>query len=371
MDELWLPSRGNELRDQSHLGWDMHPLEYRKDATVVLVDNVDPDNMACALAATNPLLGLNVVAVVVTGRPASPEPDRPIDYWDFEYSKRLLYENAQRMKGFLTRAGREIPVFTGLIPPRTIIPHDKHIDERELDVHRDMGGADYKPDGNFEDATTYLNGLSHTVLNAVVGGPLSEISAWQEDVALAQRFNRGSTVMQFGVIEPTYPRPTVHGGTQFNAYADPIAARTFLRRFVGDLSVVARNLTKGPGAGFATIEEFTRLDINHELKEVYRLFGEMVLQDVGELYVHDVHPPLVLSGYPGYSTMDNSCAPIYAATQAMRFVLDDGYGDTIAFDRRSTSKEGVGVLNLDDNLYKVYDVVQHRDVKSILPVVLW
>ncbi|MXQ54321.1 hypothetical protein [Shimazuella alba] len=41
---------------------------------VVIVDNVDPDNLACALAADSPLLGLDVVAVIVTGRAAHPNP---------------------------------------------------------------------------------------------------------------------------------------------------------------------------------------------------------------------------------------------------------------------------------------------------------
>ncbi|HSH55810.1 MAG TPA: hypothetical protein VK983_03220 [Candidatus Limnocylindrales bacterium] len=51
----------------------------------VVVDNFDPDNLACAYAATNPRLGLNTAAVIVTGRFAHPDRSAPITEYDPDF----------------------------------------------------------------------------------------------------------------------------------------------------------------------------------------------------------------------------------------------------------------------------------------------
>src|SRR3712207_449622 len=108
--------------------------EQSANNVVVVVDNIDPDNLACAYAATGTALGLNTKAVIVTGRFAHSDPTAPVTQYDPEFSTRERLSATRRMAGFLARADRDVPVFEGSIAPATVVPHDVHIPDSLLDI---------------------------------------------------------------------------------------------------------------------------------------------------------------------------------------------------------------------------------------------
>jgi inosine-uridine nucleoside N-ribohydrolase len=256
--------------------------------TVVVVDNVDIDNLLAAVAACHPALEMTVKAVIVTGRPAHPDPTAPIDALDVKYSEEIRRRNARRMKGTLMRHGYgNIPVYEGLIAPRTLVPHHVHIDERLLDPYFDEGYVE--TDGSFADAMEFLASLEGTI-DFVVGGPLTEIAALMYDRRLDGKF--GMLTCQLGMFGFNNAVQLMAGGRkQFNAACDPNAVAKVLADYPGTVWMVPTDVTKDAEVGWSHPHHLREVGISEELIGQYVTFWSRALKPRGEgVYPHDVHP---------------------------------------------------------------------------------
>lgn len=257
--------------------------------TVVIVDNVDPDNSAAVAAACHSSLKLNVEAVIVTGRLAHSNSDALIDTFDQTYSNEVLRRNARRLKGLLLRMGWDVPVFEGLIPPRTIVPHHVHIDEQLLDLYGDDRGT--YVDGSFSHARDFLCELEGPI-DFIVGGPLSELREIMLDPRLQDRL--GTVTCQLGLFGDV---ETMAGnGQTFNSAADPAATQEVLALWPGEVYLVPTNVTKAPAVGFDTPSDLYRVNMSDEIVRLYEIFWQEALMSRGErIYPHDVHPVFLMA----------------------------------------------------------------------------
>jgi len=261
--------------------------------TVVVVDNVDIDNLLAALAACHPSLKMNVRAVIVTGRPAHPNPSASIHAYSKEYSKQVRKRNARRMKGTLVRHGfGSIPVYEGLIAPRTLVPHRVHIDERILDPYFDEEYVE--ADGSFTDALKLLRSLKGTI-DFIVGGSLTEIAAMKDDPGLRGKF--GTVTCQLGMFGFNDEVQVMGGGRkQFNAACDPKAVSQVLSSYPGTVIMVPTDVTKERRVGFSHPLDLKDVGISEELLIQYVTFWSRALKPRGEgVFPHDVHPVFALA----------------------------------------------------------------------------
>jgi inosine-uridine nucleoside N-ribohydrolase len=261
---------------------------------LVLVDNVDPDNLACVLAATNPLFGLEVVGVMVSGRPAVRGRDAGTDESAMLESRRVRRNNTRRMREFLDMAGRRtVPVFEGLIAPHTLVPHRIHIDESVLVAERDRLFAGVRVDGNFIDPYELLLSLDGPI-HVIVGGPFTELAALTEDPEIVSRL--GIVTAQLGMFGFGDVKTMGGGRRQFNAACDPEAVHRVLSSYPGHVYMAPTDITKMPTTGFDNPDELARHHMNRELVEVYRRAFPLMLEPRGErIYLHDVHPVFMLA----------------------------------------------------------------------------
>jgi hypothetical protein len=254
-----------------------------KPKVLVVVDNVDPDNLACALAATNPLFGFNVVGVIVTGRPATLDRSAGIDESSVLHSRKVRRGNARRMYEFLRYAGRyNVPVFEGLVAPRTLVPHGVHIDEELLSLSEST--SEIKIDGNFIDLYEMLHSLEGPI-HVIVGGPLSEVAALIEDPEIASRL--GIITAQLGMFG--FGDVKLMGGArrQFNVACDPEAAHRVLTDYPGPVYLTPTDITKQADTGFDNLDELARHHIQMDVVETYRRVEYMLL----ELFKYIIEKP--------------------------------------------------------------------------------
>jgi inosine-uridine nucleoside N-ribohydrolase len=259
----------------------------------VVVDNVDPDNLAAALAATNPLFGFDVVGVMVTGRPAHTDRSAGLEESSVLQSRIVRRDNTRRMRGFLQRASRRnVRVFEGLIAPRTLVPHGVHIDETTLDVRADHG-SHTGVDGSFIDLYELLLSLEGPI-HVIVGGPLTDLAALIEDPEIVSRL--GIITAQLGMFG--FGDVSVMGGgrRQFNAACDPEAVHTVLSDYPGPVYMVPTDITKDLAVGFDTPDDLAVHHIWAELVDVYREAYPRMMEPRGErIYLHDVAPVFLLA----------------------------------------------------------------------------
>jgi len=257
--------------------------------TVLIVDNVDPDNSLAAVVSCYPGLDLNLAAVIVTGRPAHPDVSAPINVFDQTFSEAVLSLNTRRMKGLLRRMGWHVPVFEGLIPPKTLVPHSVHIREELLDPRND--GHMAQADGTFGQALDFLRGLRGTI-DFIIGGPLSEAREIMRDPGMAGKLGKLTCQLGlFGNVE------TIAGkGRTFNSAADPDATRAVLAEWPGPIYLVPTDVTKQPSVGFNVPKELEPLNVAREIVRLYEIFWRNVLGPRGEkIYPHDVHPVFLMA----------------------------------------------------------------------------
>jgi inosine-uridine nucleoside N-ribohydrolase len=258
--------------------------------TVIIVDNVDLDNPLAAIAGCHPSLGLNVKAVIVTGRLAYARKVKDTTSFSPRFSHEVLLRNTRRMKGILTRAGYgDRRVFSGLVPPRTLVKHDVHVDERLLDLRQDE--LHVREDGDFEAAIRFLRRFKSPI-DLIVGGPMTEVAALIGDSRLVGRFGR--LTCQLGMFGFGNVRTMAGGQLSFNSACDPKAASWVVENFPGEIYLVPTDVTKGDAVGF-DIGQLPDMGISEELEAMYRIFWEQALKPRGErIYPHDVHPVFLM-----------------------------------------------------------------------------
>lgn len=253
---------------------------------VVIVDHVDIDNTAAVQAAFHRLLGLEPCAVIVTGRFAHPDRGALIDEHDPAYSAEVRALNARRMKAFLLEAGIDVPVFEGLTPPATLVPHRVHIDEKLFGLYPDVA-----LDGDFNAAIEFLCGLIGQI-DFVVGGPLTELAALMREPRLAGRL--GTVTCQLGLFGSI--DTMAGGGATFNSGCDPQATREVLFYWPEAVYLMPTDVTKRDAVGFDDPEAFRAFGISEGLVRLYEIFYDVALKPRGErIFPHDVHAVFLMA----------------------------------------------------------------------------
>lgn len=257
-------------------------------SVVIIADNTSPDILAGVLAATHPTSGLNVVAVIITGRLVHPNPAMPLTAWDPVATHEIHVLNTRRMQGFLNRAGRRVPVFRGLVPPATVIPHARHVNEHHYDLHNDYQHT--REAGDFEAALQFLRQLRDP-FQLMVGGPFTEARAIMRDPSLAGKLSimmaQGFTFEESQAAELDF-----FGGPHqsFNSVCDLAAAEEIWLHYPAGLYIMPGNITKHPAVSFAHPDELARLRLYPELVEVYRQHYQLTAKPHGRaLALHDFY----------------------------------------------------------------------------------
>jgi inosine-uridine nucleoside N-ribohydrolase len=257
-----------------------------KPKVVVIIDMVDPDNLACAHAAASPFLAFDLLAVMVTGRPVHPDPLAGTDEHDPLKSAMVHRLNTARTKGYLHRANfRDVPVYEEFIAPRTLVPHSVHLDEQLLDLRGDSDNWYAHPDGSLADIIKLLRGVEGPI-NLIVGGPLTLAAALMDDPIIGPKL--GIITAQLGVMGDK--TQTFGGGRrQFNVACDPTATHKVLMGYPGQVYMVPTDITKLKQLSFGHPNELFGLGINHELVEIYlEAYTLMQEQRAERVYVHDL-----------------------------------------------------------------------------------
>ena len=263
----------------------------RKRPGILFLDNTSPDNLALALAATRKTSLLDVIAIFVTGRAAHLDSTASIDKRQERYSSQIHSLNTKRMSGFLRWAGRDIPVFMGELiyrtNLRTVIPHEKHTDERAYDVNYDSSFGIIA--GSFQEGLEFLRQYKGEKLLVLAGGPLTELALimrYCPDIAI----KLGTMVVQAGDFGEGNSSNLLGGqGNSFNGACDPGALHDVMCHYEGDVYILPSNITKQRELGFKTPDEIAALKVYPELIKIYRVHYENSAKKRGtSLYIHDL-----------------------------------------------------------------------------------
>lgn len=239
---------------------------------------------------------MDVVAVVMTGRPVSASLGNPAYHFNPYASRAVRRDNALHAKGILMRHGRgQIPVFQGLRAPFSTVPHKRHIHERVIDIHDDAHQG-HELTGDIDDAVSYLAGIEG-VLHIVCGGPLTDLAYFMQQPELQAKL--GVVTAQLGMFGFGGVKTIAGGRRQFNALADPTAAYLVLNEYPGAFYMLPTDITKDADHGFDHPDELEALlgssSAGREVVEMYRAAWPHMWEPRGErIYVHDVHPAILM-----------------------------------------------------------------------------
>lgn len=265
---------------------------------VVVVDGPDPDNFAAILAATSEYFGMNVVAVIMTGRPVSADGTAPSYSFNPYATTAVTRDNALHAKGILVRHGREtVPVFVGNRAPYTTIKHHMHIHERVTDIYDDAH-AGHPLAGTIDDAVVYLSKIPGT-LHIICGGPLTDVSYLMQQPLLHGKF--GILTAQLGMFGTNGVKTFAGGRKQFNAACDAKATRDVLYDYTGPVYMVPTDITKLPAFAFGSAEELAALATSSAFKELVAMYRAAWPHMWGSwnppapAHMHDFHPAELMS----------------------------------------------------------------------------
>lgn len=259
--------------------------------TIMFVDNTNPDDSVAVLAACNPLLRLNVVAVVVTGRFAHDNPNAPITTCSQSFSNEILLLNTKRMQGLLNRHGYNVPVFSGLIAPQTIVPHNVHISERRMDFYNDWQNTQIA--GDFEAFCARFSTIGPKI-DVISTSPMTSLAAFAQRVPAHRLGVLTAQIGAFGSVSNM-------GGErrQFNAACDPAAAKAVLcGNYTSYIYIVPTDVTKSRSLGYKNPRQLAKkTSLPSEVIRMYEVFYELALRPRGEMiFTHDLHASLLMSG---------------------------------------------------------------------------
>lgn len=263
---------------------------------VVVVDGPDPDNYICILAALSQFFGMNLAAVIMTGRPVCiAQGAKPYEF-NPAASHAVNRDNALHAKGTLMRHGGEhVPVFEGGWATYSTIEQARHIHERVTDVWDDAH-AGHILSGNIKDAIRYLADLPGT-LHFVCGGPLTDVAHLLYQPMLQDKF--GILTAQLGMFGFTNITLLGGGRKQFNSTADPKAVYDVLFDYEGPVYLLSSDFTKLPELAFHSPEEVEALVNSSKMEEVAMMYRQAWPHMWGPrgipAHMHDFHPAELMS----------------------------------------------------------------------------
>jgi len=270
----------------------------KKSKVVLVIDGPDPDNYAALLAALSATMCYELVAVIMTGRPVSTVPKAKPYELNPHASRAVRRDNALHAKGILMRHGGErVPVFSGGLAPYSTVPHDLHIHERVTDVFDDSH-AGHELKGDITDAVVYLASFDETI-HVICGGPLTDVAYLMRHPMLMHKL--GVAVAQLGMFGINPDVKVLAGGRrQFNALADPAAARDVLLHYAGPFYFIPTDVTKAPELAFGGADEIAALSDSSAAQELTAMYRQAWPVMWGgrtpsiPAHLHDIHPAVFM-----------------------------------------------------------------------------
>lgn len=250
-----------------------------RDVWILACDAIDHDNLMAVVATCHPLIrpSLNLKMVIVTGR-----------YTTIGNMERILMWGAQRVRGTLDHFGHNIPVYTGKIPPVTIVPERHHIGDEVLDVRGFHKSKQVQ--GNFQQAKAKIRLLAKEGkrINFIGAGPYGEIAELLQDKELAGCF--GMVVGQYG---PYTDSGVTHGGGRlgFNGACDPKGAEVTLKSDEVEGVFATTEITKDLSVTLKSATELAAMGVDNLLVEIANRFHEVLvgIRPNDPLALHDLH----------------------------------------------------------------------------------
>lgn len=263
----------------------------QRPQVLVIIDGPDPDNYILALAATSAHFSMDVVAVIMTGRPVSAVHSHKPSEFNPYASRAVRRDNALHLKGILMRHGREhIPVFQGLRAPFSTVPHKLHIHERITDIHDDAH-AGHVLAGDIDDAVAYLGNLDGPI-HVICGGPMTDLAYLMQQPTLIGKL--GLVTAQLGMFGFGDVKTIAGGRRQFNALTDPTAAHLVLTEYPQPFYMLPTDITKDAAHGFDHPDDLAALlhsSAGQEVADMYYAAWPHMWEPRGErIYAHDFHP---------------------------------------------------------------------------------
>ncbi len=256
------------------------------------MDGPDADNYLALMAAISKAMCFDLVAVIMTGRPVSAEMDAVPYAFNARASRAVRRDNALHAKGVLMRHGGEhVPVFSGGRAPYSTVPQHLHIHERVTDVYDDAH-AGHELAGDIDDAVAYLATFTGP-LHFICAGPLTDIAYLMRQPMLHGKL--GIATAQLGMFGFNPRVKTLAGGRrQFNALADPSAAREALLHYPSPFYMVPTDITKDPELGFNSAKEIAKLSRSSATRELAAMYEQAWPEMWGKqgipAHLHDFHP---------------------------------------------------------------------------------
>lgn len=277
--------------------------QLKKPKVILLIDGPDPDNYIALMTAISAFTCYELIAVIMTGRPVSPNKDNAPYVFDAHASRAVQRDNALHAKGIAVRYGHgHVPVFTGGFAPFSTVPHKVHVHERVTDVHDDAH-AGHVLAGDIQDAIVYLAQFEEPI-HVVCGGPLTDLVPLITHPMLSSKL--GVITAQLGMFDFNPDVQMYAGGTkQFNVATDPLATWLSMRLHTQPFYLVSSDVTKHGKLGFGSADEIARLSSSKACTEalgMYKGAWPYVWGAQGiHAHMHDFHPAelmhYVLQGY--------------------------------------------------------------------------
>lgn len=263
-----------------------------KPKAILLIDGPDPDNYVALMTAISAFTCYELVAVIMAGRPVSPNKDDAPYVFNAHASRAVQRDNAMHAKGIVVRYGHgHIPVFTGGFAPWTTVPHRVHVHERVTDIYDDAH-AGHVLAGDIQDAIVYLAQFSEPI-HVICGGPLTDLVPLITHPMLSDKL--GVVTAQLGMFGFNPDVQMYAGGTkQFNVATDALAAWLSMRLLTKPAYLVSSDTTKHGKLGFQGPREIARLSSSKACAEASRMYEGAWPYVWGaqgiDAHLHDFHP---------------------------------------------------------------------------------
>ncbi|HEU5121896.1 MAG TPA: hypothetical protein VFT59_03540 [Candidatus Saccharimonadales bacterium] len=240
------------------------------ERVMVFVDGPNADNQACAWGAFN---GFNtehteLAGVVISATAVNTAENAPLGSRNVEESRAVHRLHTARMAGLFSRAGLDVPVFSGLDIEDTAItspiPHRAHVNHEDYDIYGDATGEGRAAiAGDFHDALRHMDSLDGR-LHIVVGGPFSEIPELLRRPTVYHKLGHLAAQAGFSMSERA-----IYSKLAFNVDVDMFAALQTFIQYPGLMINVPSDITRHPSVTFQSAEELLRHGVHPEIGEIF------------------------------------------------------------------------------------------------------
>lgn len=271
----------------------------RSRCCLIAIDAVDPDNFVLIKAAAALYGELNVLGVLLTGRPANLQatPETALDDWEMADAIQVQQVAAARIQVFLEACELDIAIYDGGVAPYTQIPHDQHFDD--VNGFQDLGDESAPEASALKPLDSLIEEIGGQFFDLLLGGPMTGVMALlTSKPALTEQMEHFIAMYgALGRVSLMDFQGQLRGSKQFNVACDPAAGKAVLEMLTCPMYLITSDCTRDAGAGFdspRTLASFLPNDKgNRHLLHLYRIWYDAVLKPHKEpIFIHDAAPVL-------------------------------------------------------------------------------